>query len=112
TQAKLGYVPFDIPEAEQEIMAGPFLEYSGASLAMFRLTRAMMLFLLPLFLITLFWGGFANFWAIPKFLLIVVLIVLIKNTNPRLRIDQALKFFWIGLGGLAIISMILAVSKL
>lgn len=112
TQAKLGYVPFDIPEAEQEIMAGPFLEYSGASLAMFRLTRAMMLFLLPLFLITLFWGGFANFWAIPKFLLIIVLIVLIKNTNPRLRIDQALKFFWIGLGGLAIISMILAVSKL
>lgn len=111
-QAKLGYVPFDIPEAEQEIMAGPLLEYSGASLAMFRLTRAMMLFILPLFLITLFWGGFADFWAIPKFLLIVVLIVLIKNTNPRLRIDQALKFFWLGLGILSIISLILAISRL
>jgi NADH-quinone oxidoreductase subunit H len=111
-QAKLGYVPFDIPEAEQEIMAGPLLEYSGASLAMFRLTRAMMLFLLPLFLITLFWGGFADFWAIPKFLLIIVLIVLIKNTNPRLRIDQALKFFWFGLGTLSIISLILAISRL
>jgi NADH-quinone oxidoreductase subunit H len=111
-QAKLGYVPFDIPEAEQEIMAGPLLEYSGASLAMFRLTRAMMLFVLPLFLITLFWGGFADLWAIPKFLLIVVLIILIKNTNPRLRIDQALKFFWIGLGILSIISIILAVSRL
>lgn len=72
----------------------------------------MMLFILPLFLITLFWGGFANFWAIPKFLLIVVLIILIKNTNPRLRIDQALKFFWIGLGSLAIISIILALLKL
>lgn len=111
-QAKLGYAPFDIAEAEQEIMAGPLLEYSGVSLALFRLARAMMLFILPLFLITLFWGGFANFWAIPKFLLIVVLIILIKNTNPRLRIDQALKFFWIGLGSLAIISIILALLKL
>ncbi len=112
TQAKLGYVPFDIPEAEQEIMAGPLLEYSGASLAMYKLSKAMMLFLLPLFLITLFWGGFADFWAIPKFLLIVVLIVLIKNTNPRLRIDQALKFFWLGLGIISIISLILAITKL
>ena len=111
-QAKLGYAPFDIAEAEQEIMAGPLLEYSGVSLALFRLARAMMLFILPLFLITLFWGGFANLWAIPKFLLIVVLIILIKNTNPRLRIDQALKFFWIGLGSLAIISIILALLKL
>lgn len=112
TQAKLGYVPFDIPEAEQEIMAGPFLEYSGAALALFRLTRAMMLFVLPLFLITLFWGGFANFWAVPKFLLLIVLIILIKNTNPRLRIDQTLKFFWLGLGVLAIISIVLAISRL
>ncbi len=112
TQAKLGYVPFDIPEAEQEIMAGPLLEYSGASLAMYKLSKAMMLFLLPLFLITLFWGGFADFWAIPKFLLIVVLIVLMKNTNPRLRIDQALKFFWLGLGTISLISIILAISKL
>lgn len=112
TQAKLGYVPFDIPEAEQEIMAGPLLEYSGASLAMYKLSKAMMLFLLPLFLITLFWGGFADFWAIPKFLLIVVLIVLMKNTNPRLRIDQALKFFWLGLGIISIISIILAITKL
>jgi len=111
-QAKLGYVPFDIPEAEQEIMAGPLLEYSGASLAMFRLTRAMMLFLLPLFVITLFWGGFANLWAIPKFILIIVLIILAKNTNPRLRIDQALKFFWLGLGIFAIIGLILAVLRL
>lgn len=111
-QAKLGYAPFDIAEAEQEIMAGPLLEYSGVSLALFRLTRAMMLFILPLFLITIFWGGFADFWAILKFLLIIVLIILIKNTNPRLRIDQALKFFWIGLGSLAIISIILAILKL
>jgi NADH-quinone oxidoreductase subunit H len=112
TQAKLGYVPFDIAEAEQELMAGVYTEYSGFSLALFRLTKAMMLFLLPCLLITLFWGGLASFWAIPKFLLFVVLIILIKNTNPRLRIDQALRFFWIGLTPLAILGIIFAFSKL
>jgi len=107
-QAKLSFVPFDSPEAEQEIMTGPYIEYSGVALALFKLARAMMLFLLPLFLISLLWGGFANWWAIPKFLLIIVLIVLIKNTNPRLRIDQVLKSFWIGLGILSIIGLVLA----
>lgn len=108
TQAKLGFVPFDIPEAEQEIMAGPYIEYSGVTLAVYKVVRAMMLFLLPLFLISVLWGGFADWWAIPKFLLIVVLIVLIKNTNPRVRIDQALRFFWLGIGVLSIIGLVLA----
>jgi NADH-quinone oxidoreductase subunit H len=112
TQAKLGFVPFDIPEAEQEIMAGPYIEYSGVALAMYKVVRAMMLFLLPLFLISLLWGGFADWWAIPKFLLIVVLIVLMKNTNPRIKIDQALRFFWLGLGALSIIGLVLAVYGL
>jgi NADH-quinone oxidoreductase subunit H len=108
TQAKLSFVPFDIPEAEQEIMAGPYIEYSGVALAMYKVTRAMMFFLLPLFLISLLWGGFASWWAILKFLVIVVLIILLKNTNPRLRIDQALKFFWTGISVLAIIGLVLA----
>jgi NADH-quinone oxidoreductase subunit H len=111
-QAKLGFVPFDIPEAEQEIMAGVYIEYSGVPLAMYRVVRAMMLFLLPLFLISVLWGGFANWWAILKFLLIVVLIILIKNTNPRLRIDQSLRFFWLGIGTLSIIGLVLAVYGL
>ena len=107
-QAKLSFIPFDIPEAEQEIMAGPYIEYSGVALAIYKITRAMMLLLLPLFLISVLWGGFANWWAILKLLLIIVLIILVKNTNPRLRIDQALKFFWIGIGALSIIGLILA----
>jgi NADH-quinone oxidoreductase subunit H len=112
TQAKLGFVPFDIPEAEQEIMAGPYIEYSGVALAVYKVVRAMMLFLLPLFLISVLWGGFASWWAIPKFLLIIVLIVLMKNTNPRIKIDQALKFFWLGMGILSIIGLVLAVYGL
>ncbi len=111
-QAKLSFIPFDIPEAEQEIMAGPYIEYSGVALALYKIARAMMFFLLPVFLISILWGGFNNWWAILKFLLIVVLIVLIKNTNPRLRIDQSLKFFWLGLGILSILGLILAFNGL
>lgn len=107
-QAKLGFVPFDMAEAEQEIMSGVFIEYSGVALAAFRITRAMMFFLLPLFFITMLWGGFGDWWAILKFLAIAVLIILIKNTNPRLRIDQALRFFWFIMGGLGIVAVVLA----
>lgn len=111
-QAKLGLVPFDMAEAEQEIMSGVYVEYSGAALAVFRLTKAMMLFLLPLFLITVLWGGFADWWAIPKLLLLVVLMILARNTNPRFRVDQALRFFWFLLGGFGILAVILAFLKL
>ncbi|MFC1568167.1 respiratory chain complex I subunit 1 family protein [Candidatus Margulisiibacteriota bacterium] len=99
-QAKLGYVPFDIPEAEQEIMAGPLLEYSGPALAAFKITNAMLLFTLPVFMITLYLGGIdlaswaGILWFVLKYVIIVTLVVLIKNTNPRIRIDQALRFFW------------------
>ncbi len=111
-QAKLGVVPFDAAEAEQEIMTGVYAEYSGMALAMFKITRAMMMVVLPLFLITLYWGGFGDWWAILKFLLIIVLVVLIKNTNPRLRIDQALRFFWFGLGSLGVVAVLLAFARL
>ena len=102
-QAKLGFVPFDIAEAETEIMSGVLVEYSGAFLAVWKLMQAMMLVALPLFLVMVFLGGFgAGIWAgIAKYVLILVVVILIKNTNPRVRIDQAMKFFWV-YGGLAL----------
>ena len=111
-QAKLGYPPFDMAEAEQEIMSGVLIEYSGVPLAMFRLTKAMMLFLMPCFLVTVFWGGLTSWWAILKLLAVVVLVVLIKNTNPRFKIDHALRFFWFILGGMGIAAVVLAFMKL
>jgi len=116
-QAKLTLAPFDIPEAEQEIMAGPYIEYSGPPLAMFKLTRAMMLFAMPVFLISIFLGGmqfngWAIIWSIVKYLVILILIILIKNTNPRLRIDQALKFFWLRIFPLSCIGFVLALVGL
>lgn len=112
-QAKLALVPFDIPEAETEIMAGPLIEYSGAPLAIFKLTKMMMLFVVPTFIITIFWGGMvfsglSSLWSILKYIALLVLITLIRNTSPRIRIDQAIRFFWGPVTLLAIIAIVLA----
>ena len=56
-QAKLALVPFDIPEAETEIVEGPIVEYSGPGLAIFKLMKNMLFFTLPFFLMILFFGG-------------------------------------------------------
>ena len=114
-QAKLGQIPFDLAEAECEIMSGVYVEYSGPSLAMFLMTRAMLLALLPLLLVMVFWGGLtATAWGVLsfvlKYLLLVVLVTLIRNTNPRLRIDQTLRLFWFGLTPLAVVAAILALT--
>jgi NADH-quinone oxidoreductase subunit H len=116
-QAKLTYPPFDIPEAETELMDGTHMEYSGAALAVVKLSQAMMLFTLPIFFITIFWGGlvltgWGILYTIVKYVIIVTIIVLIKNTNPRVRIDQAVRFFWGPVTVLAIIGMVLAIVGL
>ncbi|MBN2492511.1 MAG: NADH-quinone oxidoreductase subunit H [Planctomycetes bacterium] len=112
--AKLGQVPFDVAEAECEIMSGVYVEYSGPSLACWHLTRAMLLALLPLLLIVVFWGGLDTsvWWDWPAFLakyvLLVALVTVLRNTNPRLRIDQTVKFFWFVLTPVAIVAAALA----
>ncbi len=100
-QAKLAQVPFDMAEAETELTGGALIEYSGPPLALFKLTRAMLFFTLPVFLVTLFWGGIVWTrgpavwaWGCLKYVLLVVAVVLIRNTAPRVRVDQAVKFFW------------------
>ncbi len=112
-QAKLAEVPFDLPEAETELMEGPLIEYSGLPLAVFKTTEAILLYLLPLYVITLFMGGISNGWGYLygtlKYVLILVLIILAKNTNPRLRIDQAVTFFWTWMSLLSFAAVILAV---
>jgi len=112
-QAKLGYVPFDIAEAETELGAGVLMEYSGALLAVWEVMHAMMLVALPMFLVMVFLGGFGAdgwglLWGILKYVLVLVLIILIKNTNPRMRIDQAMKFFWVYCGIALVAAIVLA----
>ncbi len=111
--AKLGFVPFDVAEAETEIGEGALVEYSGAALGFFKLTNALLLSVLPVFLVLVFWGGLTPtplgvVAFVAKVVLIVVLFVLVKNTNPRVRIDQALRFFWGPVTVVALIALILA----
>jgi len=112
-QAKLALTPFDASEAETEIVSGPFIDYSGTPLAIYKLGRWMLLFVLPMFVVVLFMGGIAFdswhiLWGILKYVLLLVIIILIRNTNPRVRIDQAVKFFWKLITPLAIAAVIMA----
>ena len=98
-QAKLGLVPFDVAEAETEIVSGPLVEYSGAAMALCKLTKSMLLFVLLFFLMTLFmgglrWNGMHLVYGLLKFVGLVAVVIVIRNTNPRVRIDQAVRFFW------------------
>ena len=107
---KLTIVPFDLPEAETELTGGAIIEYSGPPLAAYRLTRAMMLFTMPSFLLALYGGGFAGGIApgVGRWVALLVLLVLVRNTMPRVRIDQAFAFFWGGVGVIAIAALALA----
>jgi hydrogenase-4 component C len=112
-QALLGKLPFDAPEAEQEIMEGPFIEYSGPSLALYKWTFYMKQLVLGSLFFNLFvpWprlpggflGGLGN--MVINYLAVMILglvVVLVDATNPRLRIDQSLKFF----GGLVVVALV------
>jgi NADH-quinone oxidoreductase subunit H len=116
-QAKLALVPFDIPEAETEIVGGPIIEYSGPGLAVFRLMKNMMLFTLPFFVMVLFFGGIrlhgiGILWTILEYVGLVALCTVIRNTNPRVRIDQAVRFFWGPVTVGAVAAVILALKGL
>lgn len=111
-QAKLGLVPFDIAEAETEINHGSFIEYSGTPLALVTLTKYIMLFCLPALVITLLGGGlplegWGTVFSLLKVLGVVLLITLIRNTNPRVRIGQAMRFFFLWLNLIVIVAIVL-----
>lgn len=112
-QAKLGLVPFDLAEAETEISEGIFIEYSGSPYAIIKLTKYMMLFVLPSFLIVLFIGGFnlqgiGVLWSVLKILGVVLLLTLIRNTSPRVKINQAMRFFSVWMNLIAVAGIVLA----
>ena len=113
-QAKMALPPFHIPEAETELVAGTFMEYSGPLLAFWKLSQHMMYVVFPFLMILLFWGGFrleglGILWGVLKYLLILFLMIVIKNTNPRLRTDTTLAFFWKWAAPLGLAAVILAV---
>ena len=115
-QAKMGLVPFDLAEAETELAGGILMEYSGPLLGCWRLGHQMQYVILPLAVVALFLGGFsgpgpaAYLGGVLKYLGVVLLMIVIKNTNPRVRVGSLLGFFWKPLSLLAAVGVILAVA--
>jgi len=112
-QAKLTLVPFDVAEAETELAGGTLIEYSGPALALYRLTRHMLLFTLPFLVIILFLGGISLggtglVWAVLKYVVLLVIVTVVRNTNPRIRTDQAVKLFWGPAFAIAVFAVVLA----
>jgi formate hydrogenlyase subunit 4 len=99
-QAFVQRVPFDIAEAETELMEGPLMEYSGPKLALFKYAQMAKLIVYSGLFVTLFvpWGsglafplGWLLFWA--KVSVVVLLVTLVAATHARYRIDQAIRYF-------------------
>ncbi len=114
---KLEKVPFDIPEAETEVVAGGFTEYGGRMLAYLRLTLdvemvvASSLLALVFFPIGLDMHPLAGFlFFIIKVLFIISLISLLRTVMARLRIDQMVNFCWRYLVPLALLQLLLNLS--
>ncbi|NLY75061.1 MAG: NADH-quinone oxidoreductase subunit H [Firmicutes bacterium] len=100
-QGKLERVPFDIAEAETEIVGGPFTEFSGRLLAITRLVVDIEMVVLAALISAVFLGGsfgLGPVWGfllfLLKTLLIVGLLALFKSVVARLRLEQMMKFCW------------------
>jgi NADH-quinone oxidoreductase subunit H len=102
--AELNRVPFDLPEAENELVAGYFTEYSGFRWAFFMLTEYVYMFAMSALITVIFLGGwlplpFLGFipgpvWFALKFSLMVFFQMWIRSTFPRVRADQLMEFGW------------------
>jgi len=113
-QAFVERVPFDISEAETELMEGPLVEYSGPKLAMFKYASMVKLIIYSALFVDIFapWPtGIAGpiqwllFWA--KIFVLVLLVTLVAATHARYRIDQAIRYFALLLAA-AVAALVLA----
>ena len=98
--AEANRAPFDIPEAESELVAGFHTEYSGMRFALFFLGEYTAIFISSALAATLFLGGWHGpfpmgpFWLILKTYVIVFVVMWVRWTFPRLRSDQLMNFAW------------------
>jgi NADH-quinone oxidoreductase subunit H len=127
--AECNRAPFDIPEAESELVGGFHVEYSGLRFAFIFLAEYSMMFLVGIIGVVLFLGGWNTplpnigsaklatwtngiawgiFWILSKTLLVVAVQIWIRWTLPRLRVDQLMSFCWKVLTPLAFFCMLLS----
>lgn len=113
--------PFDIPEAESELVVGPYTEYSGLPFLLCLGAPYAKLYILSLFFSLVFLGGWnPSFWpfnmspilsglfVLLKAAIVMVLAVFTRAIYPRYRLDQALRIGWHKLLALSVLSVILS----
>lgn len=112
--------PFDLPEAESEIIAGHLIEYSGFKYALFFMGEYFGMFAMSGLATTLFLGGWNSpvgfladtvptyLWFFVKLGALICLFIWIRGTMPRLRVDQLLNFAWKFMLPLALVNLLAA----
>jgi NADH-quinone oxidoreductase subunit H len=114
--SELGRRPFDLVEADSEIVAGYMIEYSGVKFILYYLAEFMNQFMMSVLFATLFLGGWrgpwveqvpvlGTLWLALKTILVLFAFQFIQYTIPRLRIDQILGFCWKFLTPLALVNI-------
>ncbi|NQX61972.1 NADH-quinone oxidoreductase subunit NuoH [Paenibacillus qinlingensis] len=115
--SELNRTPFDLPEAESELVAGYHVEYSGFRFAFFMLSEYVYVFVIASLVSLIFLGGwhapfgFLGFipgviWFLLKFSSVVFFLFWLRATLPRVRIDQLMGFGWKVLLPLALVNML------
>jgi len=101
--AETNRAPFDLPEAEQELVAGYHTEYSGMRFGLFQMAEYINMIVLSGLCVTLFFGGWLGpwdsdalgpVWFLVKVLIVIFIFIWIRTTLPRLRYDQLMAFGW------------------
>jgi NADH-quinone oxidoreductase subunit H len=110
--AETNRAPFDIPEAESELVGGFHTEYSGMRFAMFFFAEYTNMLVLGALGATLFLGGWKGpllpgwLWIIVKAYAVILLMMWARWTFPRLRFDQLMSFAWKLLIPLALVNLV------
>ena len=110
--AETNRAPFDLPEAETELVAGYHTEYSGMRFALFYMAEYINMITVSSVATTLFLGGwngpFASgpWWFLIKVFLIMCVFIWLRATLPRLRYDRLMRFGWQVLLPLAILNVV------